>query len=370
MPRRPLRIAAALAAALSLSLALVACGGDDDAAADSAGTVAATAPAGGDFSVALLNAGSANDGSWGQSTYQGLEEAVDELGITEAGHAENLLTPEEYTQQGSAFAREGVDLVLLANGSVPQSLPQVAKVNPDTIVCEAAVTIPDAELPSNGCAYDPEQQQGAFLAGALAGMTTTTGKVAVVAGFAFPALTRQAEGFILGARFANPDVKFDQVYINSWTDTAAAKAAANAQYAAGADIIFSATDSATQGIFAAAQEGDGRYVIASYFDSNAQAPDVVLTSVLYNLDGVTKEMIRRAQAGEIEPTNYAFGLDFGVGTLAPFYGLEDVVPADAKTRLEEITRQIEDGTITVPDTEALGVQGAGGKIDTATLTAG
>ena len=351
------------AAALTLCLGLVACGDDD-----SSGDAATTAPAESiDFSVALLNAGSASDGSWGQATYEGLEQAVTNLGVEELGHAENLLTPEEYTQQGTAFANEGADLVLMANGSVPQSLIKVANDFPEATVCEAAVTLPEEDIPENACTYDPEQQEGAFLAGALAGLTTQTDTLGVVGGFAFPALTRQIEGFTLGARYVNPDIDVKQVYINSWTDTAAAKAAAQSQYAAGADILFSATDSATQGMFAAAQEGDDRYVIASYFDSNSQAPDVVLTSVLYNLQGVTEEMVARAVGDEIEPTNYSFGLEFGVGELAPFYDLEDVVPDEAKTRVDEIKRQIADGELVVPDEAVLGEQGSGAKVDLAEL---
>lgn len=350
-----------------LALGLVACGDDDDGAAATSG--GETAAASSDFSVAVLSPGSANDGSWGQATSEGVDQASEELGVTIDGKGENLLTPEEYTQQGSAFATSGTDLVLMANGSVPQSVVKVATDFPDSIVCGAAMTIAEAELPANACTYDPEQQEGSFSAGYLAGLTSESGKLGVVAGFAFPALTRQAEGFILGARYANPDIEVQQVYINSWTDVAAAKAAGAAQFADGVDIIFSATDSATQGLFAAAQEqGDGHYVIASYFDAHEQAPDVVLTSVLYNLQGVNAEMIRRAVEDEIEPTNYTFGLDFGVGELAPFYELESVVPEEAATKLEEVVAQIKDGTLTVPDTTVLGKQGAGASFDLAELS--
>lgn len=364
--QRALRGCTAILAAGLIALGAAGCGDDEEAAGGTTGTTAA-API--DFSVALLSPGSSSDGSWSEATYDGVEAAVTELGVTDLGHAENLLTPDEYTQQGTAYAKEGASLVLMANGSVPQSVTKVATDYPDTIVCGAAMEIPAAEMPPNSCTYDPEQQEGAFTAGYLAALTSTSGKLGVVAGFAFPALTRQVEGFTLGARYANPDIEVEQVYINSWTDVAAAKAAAQAQYANGVDIIFSATDSATQGIFAAAQSGDGRYVIASYFDSNAQAPDVVLTSVLYNLEGVTKEMIRRGTAGEIKPESYSFGLDFGVGELAPFYELEDVVPDEAKTKLEALVADIEAGTVKVPDETVLGAKGSGATYDLAKLTA-
>ncbi len=365
--KRALRGCTAILAAGLIAFGAAACGDDEEAAGGTTGGSTTAAPV--DFSVALLSPGSSNDGSWGEASYDGVEAAATELGVTDLGHAENLLTPDEYTQQGAAYAKEGANLVLMANGSVPQSVIKVATDYPDAVVCGAAMEIPAADLPANACTYDPEQQEGAFSAGYLAALTSKTGKLGVVAGFAFPALTRQVEGFTLGARYANPDIQVQQVYINSWTDTAAAKAAAQAQYAAGVDIVFSATDSATQGIFAAAQAGDDRYVIASYFDSHEQAPDVVLTSVLYNLEGVTKEMIRRGTAGEIKPEGYSFGLDFGVGELAPFYELDSVVPAEAKTKLAEVIADIESGTVKVPDEKVLGVEGSGASFDLAALTA-
>ena len=364
---RSLRGCITIAAVGALALGVAACGSSSSSdAASTTGTAAAAATG---YSVALLSPGSASDGSWSQATTEGVEAASSEFGATVDGTGENLLTPEEYTQQGTAFAKSGTSLVLMANGSVPQSVVKVAKDFPGTTVCGAAMTIPKADLPRNACTYDPEQQEGAFTAGYLAALTTTSGKLGVVAGFAFPALTRQVEGFVLGARYANPDIEVEQVYINSWTDVAAAKAAGAAQYADGVDIIFSATDSATQGLFAAAQEkGEGHYVIASYFDTHDQAPDVVLTSVLYNLQGVNKEMVRKGVKGEITPTNYTFGLDFGVGELAPFYNLDGVVPEDAKTKVATLVGQIKDGSLKVPDTTVLGVTGAGSTYDLSKLT--
>jgi basic membrane protein A len=366
--RKPFLAAAAVLVAAAIGLGTSACGDDAESGAAATGGSSTAAPI--DYSVALLSPGTCNDGSWSQATCEGLDAAVAEFGVTIAGNAEELLTPDEYTQQANAFAKEGANLVLLANGSVPQSLKAVAKANPDVTVCQAAATLPPAEMPANGCTYDPEQQEGAFTAGYLAALTSRTGKLGVIGGFAFPALTRQMEGFTLGARYARPDIEVQQVYINSWTDVNAAKAAARAQYADGVDIVFSATDSATQGIFAAAQEkGEGNYVIASYFDSHDQAPDVVLTSVLYNLQGVTKEMVRRGVGDEITPENYTFGLDFGVGELAPFYGLESAVPEEARTKLQELVAAIKDGSVTVPGTDVLGKKGSGSSIDPATLDA-
>src|SRR5581483_7624076 len=106
-----------------------------------------------------------------------------------------------------------------------------AKQFPKTTFCQGTYQPTKAQQaaePPNVCHFDVEQQDGAFLAGVLAGLVTKTNKVGAISGFAFPALTRQPEAFSIGARCVNSKVTFTQKYINSWDDTALAKAAATA----------------------------------------------------------------------------------------------------------------------------------------------
>ena len=109
-----------------------------------------------------------------------------------------------------------------------------------------------ASQPPNVGHVDFKQEQGAFLAGAMAGFVTKTNKVAAIYAFPFPALTRQPEAFSIGARCTNPNVTFTQKATNSFTDAALARAAASSLYSSGVDVIFSAVDQAVQGVIAAA----------------------------------------------------------------------------------------------------------------------
>jgi basic membrane protein A len=225
-----------------------------------------------------------------------------------------------------------------------------------------------AELPKNMCVWNLKQQDGTFLAGVVAGLVTKTGKIGAIDGGDFPAIVRQSEGFILGARCVNPDVTFTQQVTGSFTDVSAARSAAQSQIAAGADVILSAVDSAVSGIYTAAKDADHpTQVIPSYFDSYDQAPDVILTSVLYNLDGIVADLIKKGAAGDIEPRsyqpyNYA---NLKVGELADFHGNPSVT-ADVQKRYEDIRAKVADGAITVPDEKGadapLSVEGAGSKI--------
>jgi basic membrane protein A and related proteins len=329
--------------------------------------------------VALLFPGTEHDGSWANAWSDGAKQAAKKykVKLTLVG---SLNTPDQYLAQGAAFGSKGYNLVIMANGGVANADLQSARQFPKTTFIQAPFDFKNAAArkargePNNLGHVDAEQQQGTFFAGALAGLVTKTNKVASVNGFAFPALTRQPEAFQLGAECVNSKVKFSQKYINSWEDTALAKAAAQSFISGGADVLLSATDQAVQGMYAAAKAAPRKtYVIPSYFDSHKQAPTVVLTSVLYNLQGVAKDLIRRAaktgfKAHFYRSYNYK---NLGVGRLAPFYNLKSAVSASAQKELTRIKRAVISGKIRIPDETTghptIGTPGSAKKINVRSL---
>ena len=338
-------------------------------------TESAKAPA---IRVAMLYPGTANDGSWSNAWADGAKRAAKEFGV-KLTLVNELSAPDQYLNQGAAFGSKGFELVIMANGIALDPAQKLAKQFPNTMWCMSPVDFPDREkgaaaLARNSCVGEVEQQDGNFRAGVLAGMLTKTNRIGSINGFAFPALTRQAEAFYLGAKCVNSKVKFQQKYINSWTDPALAKAAAAGMISNQADFILGATDSAVQGAFEAAK-GAPRptYVIPSYFDSHDQAPEVVITSVLFNLQGVSYDLIKRFVKKQMPPgffKSYNF-TNLGVGKLAPFYSLGKVVTPAAKAQLAKIDKGIRDGSIKVPDETVgkptIGKAGDGAKINVNTL---
>jgi basic membrane protein A len=340
---------------------------------------AATSASKAQYQVAVLFPGTSNDGSWGQAWSEGANAAAKKYNakVTLVG---NLNTPDQYLSQASAFGSKGYNLIIIANGGVGNADLQAAQHFPKTKFVQAPFEFPTKAAeqkrgePANLGHIDAEQQQGAFLAGALAGLITKTNKVASVNGYAFPALTRQPEAFSLGARCVNSKVSFSQKYINSWDDTALAKAAAQAFISNGADVLFSATDQAAQGMFQAAEAAPRpTYVIPSYFDSHNQAPKVVLTSVLYNLQGVAENLIMLGKQGKIGDhfyKDYTYK-NIGVGKLAPFYNLASAVSPEAKAGLAKVTSEVLSGKIKIPDETTgkptIGTPNTAAKIDVKSL---
>jgi basic membrane protein A and related proteins len=301
------------------------------------------------FKVAALSVGAKDDTRWGESWYNGLVLAKKKYGI-QFQFAGNVNTLDQYLAQGGAFAAAGYDLVFLAHGGSVDVGRKLAKQFPKTVFC--LVDEPGlgdvAKDPPNLCRVDTEQGQSAFLAGVVAGLVTKTNSIGAVTGFAFPALTRQPEGFALGARCVNSKVKFKNTYINSFTDVAFGRAAALALMQKGADIIYSATDDATEGVYAAARTKPGTYVIPQYYDSHKSAPDVVLTTNLFDMDKVEADVIGRAVKGLPSHFYRRYTVGQGFGGIAPFYQFKTLIgPANLKT-IQEITQKVKKTQIKVP----------------------
>jgi basic membrane protein A len=372
----------------AIALALTACGDDDDdGGGGGGGGGGGEKKAASDYKVALLATGAVNNRSWANAWADGAEKARDELGI-QLELVGNADAPDQYVSQGSAFAAQGYDLLIFAHGAMHDPAVRVAKQFPNVQIVQVYQHASPEEAkkqdPPNLGHVDPEQAQVTFLAGILAGLMTKTNTIGTVYGFPFPALTRQPESFELGARCVNPDIKALQRRANSFTDAAAARAAASTLIDQKADFLLSAVDQAVQGVIqATAQAGNGDngpFAVASYFDSNDLNPQAVITSALYGLDEISYDVIKRGVNGELGDhfaQSYTLDKLGDAAGLAPFYEQEDLVGQENVDRLEKARKMVEDGTLTIPDEivsdpnvaggATIGTPGSAKKIDVADI---
>jgi basic membrane lipoprotein Med (substrate-binding protein (PBP1-ABC) superfamily) len=126
-------------------------------------------------------------------------------------------------------------------------------------------------------------EDGAYVAGIVAGMITKTNVIATLGGTPLVPVRRGFAGFAAGARSVNPGIRILSAYIGNWDDANAAKDQALAQINQNADVIFQNADAAGQGVFQAAKDSKGVWVIGSNSDQNTIAPTVTLGSVVVDL---------------------------------------------------------------------------------------
>lgn len=326
------------------------------AAASSAGRDAPGKAGGKPFKVAYLPCGRINDQSWSQAGYEGVMAAQRELGI-EVAYSEST-PPADAEAAARDYASKGYNLIMLHCGTFTDAGLRAAKDFPNTWF---EIT-PGYEVTKNMFSVNIQQQQGTFLAGALAGLTTKSNKLGAVAAFNSISFNRQSEGFRLGAKFVNAKTQTFVTYINTYEDAGKAKEAALAMFDTGADIILTATDQAATGVFRAAEERN-KLVVAQYADQNAAAPKVIMLSVVYRQAELISNLIRTvvdrtAKGGVLAP-----GVKEGVGTLIENASLMATVPAEAKECLRALQQSFKDGKMRIPDDRVMGKQNAATTID-------
>ncbi len=308
-----------------------------------------------ELKVAYIPCGQVNDQSWSQAGYMGAQAAQKDLqasGVKMTLDYSESMTPSQVEAAARDYAARGYSIVVLHCGTFADAAVSAAKAFPKTTFLFATMP-PDGPLPPNFWAYDVAQGEASFVSGYLSALTSKSGQVGSVGAFDFPVLTRQMEGFRLGARYANPKAKTLSTYINSWEDAGKAKEAAQAQIDAGADVIFAATDQAARGVFAAA-ENSGDYAIASYADQSSLAPKAILVSAVYDFSKLLQNMIVNAYNGKLTQGKfYRYGID-GYSELIANPALASVISKDTNAKVASLIADIKSGAIKIPELRKAG----------------
>ncbi len=366
-----------------LSLVAAACGDDetepaadstDSATADSATADSATAepvttePAAAAVKVGLLfDLTGRGDKSFNDSAAAGLDRAAAELGITPSESAPS--GEDDRAPRLELAVADGNNLVVGVGFLWGGAIGAGAAANPDThfAIVDSVVATFDNATPddttddvalNNVASLVFAEEQGSFLVGAAAALTSKTGKIGFVGGVEFDLIKKFEAGYIAGAKAVNPDIVVLSQYVSQppdfsgFTDTAKGKEIAGQMYADGADVVYHAAGQTGNGVFEAASEaGAPGEVWAIGVDSDqhhSAAPEVqpyILTSMLKRVDLAVFETIKAETEGTFTAGVSVFDLARdGVG----YSTSGDFLSAETITALDGFKAQIIDGTIVVP----------------------
>jgi basic membrane protein A len=138
-----------------------------------------------------------------------------------------------------------------------------------------------------------KEQEGSFLAGAMAAMVSTSNDIAFLGGMNISLINRFLAGYEHGARSINPSITVRATYSpdqsKPWGDIAGGKDMANAFIQKGSDIIFAAAGGTGLGVFDAVEAhnnagGNKVYAIGVDGDQDHFKPGDILTSMLKRVD--------------------------------------------------------------------------------------
>ena len=313
-----------------MALSLVACGGSDS---DDGG--------GGDkIKVGMVtDVGGVNDGSFNQSSWEGLQKAQEELGI-EVKYLESA-NDADYAPNIEAFMDEDFDLIISVGYMLADATRDAAEANPDqkfAIIDDSSIDLP------NVASLMFEQAESSYLVGVVAGMMTKTNKVGFVLGMENQLMNQFGYGYVAGVVDTNPDVEVLQINANDFGDPAIGKSSAVTMITEGADIIFHAAGGTGRGVIDACVEND-IYAIGVDSDQASLAPDHVITSAMKRVDVSTYDISKSVLDDEFVAGIHIYDINTGGVDIAP---TTDLLPDDVISKVEEVKQDMIDGKINVP----------------------
>lgn len=299
--------------------------------------------------IAVITDALFSDHGWGESALNGAEFIENKYGFEVATEDDISIAEIETTLK--KYAQSGYDLIIAHGVQWGDPSLRVGQEHPAVRILVFTGLVESENVAS----IFPQQQQGSFLLGALAGMMTETNVIGYVGGEEYPNIVNIFEGYKQGAKAVNPDVEIIGTYLNDWDNPAKGKEAATSIIRQNVDVIFHVADSSGQGVIESAKE-NGAYALGAVQDQNSLAPGTVLSSFVLDVNKAYSQAVNATLEGSFKGEIQKPGIEAGEGAagdgivyLASFHNLDGKVPASVKARLQELTDDLLAGKIVVPE---------------------
>jgi basic membrane protein A len=290
-----------------------------------------------EFKVALLTPGPISDQSWNGGAYNGLMRIRDSLGA-QVSHIQTK-TPAEFEENFREYGSRGYALVIGHGFEFQDAARRVAPQFPKTIFMTTSGNTAGQNLAGVSFNFS----DASYLAGILAASVSKSGVLGVIGGTDLPPVKESFTAFEAGAKSVNPKARVLTAYIGNWEDVSAGKEQAIAQLGRGADVIFQNADAAGLGVFQAARERPGVYVIGSNSNQNGVAPQVTLGSVVIDLPRAFYLIGQEVKAGTFRTRVVTFDSRTGVVELVTNPVLSGRIPAPVRARIDSIRTLMHEG---------------------------
>lgn len=290
---------------------------------------------------------------FGVSIVNGLNKAKDEFGI-DLKLVDTGNRALDYEEQFANLAKGGqYDLIFVMGWELVDALQKASAAYPD----QRFVFI-DGVLDSDKIVYASfAEEQGSFVAGALAGLIENQGSsfdkigdgkaIGFVGGRDIPVIRNFLGGYEQGANYAAPEVKVNAVFAGTFDDPAKGSELALALYGQGTDIVYNVAGPTGEGVMQASAAAD-KYSIGVDVDMCGSAPGNVLASMLKRGDIAVYTLIKDEVEGrKVTPGTRTFDLASGGVEVKVCDDIAANIPAEITSKLEEIKQEIVDGKIEI-----------------------
>lgn len=312
------------------------------------------------FSVAMVtDVGGVDDKSFNQSAWEGIQAFGKENGLKKGKNGYDYLQSKsdaDYTTNLNKLARENFDLIYGVGYLMEDSISEIAdqRKNTNFAIIDAVVD------KDNVASITFKEQEGSFLVGVAAALSSKSGKIGFVGGMESELIKKFEVGFRAGVQAVNPKAVVEVKYAGGFDKADVGKATAESMYKSGVDVIYHSAGATGTGVFTEAKnlkkEDPKRdvWVIGvdkdQYAEGQVEGTDdnVTLTSMVKKVDTVVEDVTKKASDGKFSGgETLTYGLDQdGVGISPSKQNLSD----DVIKAVDKWKKKIIDG-LEVPATE-------------------
>jgi len=298
--------------------------------------------------------GGIEDDSYNDMLYNGMVLARAKLGIRYL--VETPRTPEDDIPIMEALMDRGCTVIIAGGGyHMIEPVEILSRRRPD--VTFVLVDDVAASYPPNVASVTFRQNEGSFLAGALAALVSETGRVGFVGAADLPIINDFLVGYRAGARHVRPATRLDLAYVATDLPEGQSPFEAPQQgrdvalrlYGQGCDVVFAVAAGSNRGVFQAARESQA-FAIGVDSDQDHMAKGYVLTSMLKRLDTAILLVVEKILEGRLENRNFSLGLSEGGVGLSSMTYTRMLIPREVQQQLDILAQEINAGDIRVPTT--------------------
>ncbi|WP_414710438.1 BMP family lipoprotein [Roseateles sp.] len=289
----------------------------------------------------IFDMGGKFDKSFNEAAYRGVEQWKKDTG---GKYLEFEISNETQRVQAiRRMAERGASPIISVGFAQASALNQVAKDFPKTkfVIIDEKVNQPNVQ------SVLFKEQEGSFLVGALAALTSKTGKVGFVGGMDIPLIRKFECGYEQGAKAANPKAEVFKnmtgTTASAWNDPTRGGELAKAQFAKGVDVVFAAAGGTGVGVYQAAKDA-GKLAIGVDSNQNHLQPGTMLSSMVKRVDVAVYNVLK-----EWKPGISVLGLKEGGVEYAVDANNAKLIAPAIKTKLDAYKADIIAGKIKVAD---------------------
>ncbi len=351
------KIIALVLAVIMISVLFAGCGG---------------AGGGGKLKVGMVtDAGTIDDKSFNQGTWEGINKAAAELGLDKEKDIKYLkptgTTEADYLKEITNLNDAGFKLIVCPGFKFSSAIFKAQDKYPNTkfVILDAAPNsgeqgAKDVVKPNTVAIFFAEHESG-FVAGVATALQLKEGELGFIGGMEIPAVQKFNWGFQQGVKYANENlgtkmtIKAENVvYQGSFDNVAAGQQLAAQMYDKGVKAIFAAAGGVGVGAIneakTRAKAGKQVWVIGVDVDQYADGiyegeKSIILTSAMKKVDQSTADMVKAEKDGKF-PGGQTLTFDAknnGVGLPAKNPNLS----GEVTTKVDEIFKKIQAGEIKV-----------------------